>query len=88
VDDLARKRQLHKARRKRWRRRQRKRTFIVDVEISDRVLTFLLEICRFSEAECAADDRSASGPIARAIAQMAEQETSRWEAETGRIWTG
>jgi hypothetical protein len=55
---LTRKRQQQKARRKRWRRRQRKRTFIVDVEISDRVLTFLLETGRISEAECAADDRS------------------------------
>jgi hypothetical protein len=60
----------------------------VDVEISDRVLTFLLETGRITEAECAADDRSADGVIARTIARLAEEAVSAWEMREGRISTG
>jgi hypothetical protein len=87
-DQVTRKRAQQKARRKRWRRRQRKGVRIVDVPISDRVLTFLLETGRISDAECAADDRSADGAIARTIARLAEQLTTDWEQRTGRISTG
>jgi hypothetical protein len=85
VDDLARKRQLHKARRKRWRRRQRQGVYVVDVPISDRVLVFLLETGQLSDAELAADDRSADGAIARTIARLAEAAVTAWEAREGRI---
>ena len=88
MDALARKRQLHKARRRRWRARQRKRVRVVNVEVSDRLLWFLIETGRISDAEALADDRGATGPIARAIAQMAEDQVSAFEVREGRISTG
>lgn len=87
-DRVVRKRQQQRVRRKRWRRRHRKGVRIVDVAISDRVLSFLLESGRISDAEALTDDRSADGVLARRIAELAEQAVSDWEAKTGRISTG
>ena len=70
-----------------WRRRHRKGVRIVDVAISDRVLSFLLESGRISDAEALTDDRSADGVIAARIAQLAEDAVSAWEAREGRIST-
>jgi hypothetical protein len=84
---VARKRAQQNARRKRHRRRQAKGLRIVDVPISDRVLTFLLETGRLSDAEALTDDRSADGVLARRIAELAEDAVSAWEAREGRIST-
>jgi hypothetical protein len=73
-----------KARRKRWRRRQREGTFVVNVEVSTRFLVYLAATRQLSEAELAADDR---GAVGRAIARLAEAEVSRWESANGLIST-
>jgi hypothetical protein len=80
-----RKRRLQVARRKRWRRRQKAGTFVVSVEISARLLMFLVETGRISEAECKANDRRA---ISRSLAALAEQLVTDWEQSSGRINTG
>jgi hypothetical protein len=59
----------------------------VNVEVSDRVLTFLLEAGLITDAEALADDRSADGVLARRIAELAEDAVSAWEAREGRIST-
>jgi hypothetical protein len=86
--DLARKRLQQRVRTKRCRRRQRKGLRIVNVPISDRVVSFLLEAGLITDAEALADDRGADGVIARRIAQLAEDAVSAWEAREGRISTG
>jgi hypothetical protein len=75
-------RRQQRARTRRYRRRQAKRVRVVNVEISDRVVAFLLETGRLSDAE--AEDRAA---LARRIAQLAEDACTDWELRTGRINT-
>jgi hypothetical protein len=87
-DQVTRKRQQQKARRKRWRQRQREDKSVRQVETSMRLLVCLLEAGMISEAEALADDRSADGPISRALARLHEQWASDFEAKTGRITTG
>jgi hypothetical protein len=60
---------------------------IVNVPISLRFLSYLAETGQLSDAELAADDRSADGAIARTIARLAEQAVTEWEMKTGRITT-
>jgi hypothetical protein len=55
---------------------------VVNVEVSDRVLSYLIETGQLSEAETL--DRAA---IARRLAQLAEQAVNEWEQRTGRIST-
>jgi hypothetical protein len=81
MDAAVRKRQ-YRLRSRRFRARQRQGVRVVHVEVSDRVLTFLLETHRLTEAE--ANDR---GTIARRIAELAEDAVSSWEAKEGRIST-
>jgi hypothetical protein len=87
VDALTRKRRLKQQRDNRYRRRQRKETIIVDVSVSLRVLVCLLETGLVSEAELAAGDRSADGPIARGLARLHEAAVTTWEVREGRITT-
>jgi hypothetical protein len=81
MDDLTRKRQ-YRVRSRRFRARQRQGRFMVTVEVTPRVVSFLFETGRLGDAQ--AEDRAA---IARQLALIAEDAVSAWEAKEGRIST-
>jgi hypothetical protein len=87
-DRVTRKRLQQRARTRRFRRRQRQGQILVQVTVSERFLSYLVEIGALTEAEAMAADRSANGPIARKLAALAEDAVSKWEQAEGRISSG
>jgi hypothetical protein len=86
--DTLRHRRLLKERRRRYRARLHMELMVVDVPVSLRFLSYLAETGQLSEAELAADNRSADGALARAIARLADAAVTAWEESTeGRIST-
>jgi hypothetical protein len=87
MHDQVRRRQQQRARSKRCRARQRQDVSVRQVETSLRLLVCLLQAGMITDVEALADDRSANGPISRALARLHEQWASDFEAKTGLIST-
>jgi hypothetical protein len=86
-DQVTRKRLQQRARSKLRRRRQREDKSVRQVETTLRLLVCLTAAGMITEAECLADDRSASSPISRALARLHQQWASDFEAKNGLIST-
>jgi hypothetical protein len=84
MDASVTRRRQQRVRTRRYRRRQRKGVRIVSVEVSERVLAFLIESGRLGATEALSADRSV---LARRIAELAEDACSAWECREGRIST-